>query len=486
MSGHAIKRAVTIYSWHRQVEAGKLTWDDCVRAAVKMGCNGIELLGQLYFRYCPEALQEDIDSWNAMMWKYGTKLIAHDFFVDRTLYAHRSLTIRESVDIVRRHAEFSKRVGCPVMRVGGTVDPEVFRQSVPILESLGVKMGLEIHNGSSSFCLPQVQKVIEVIRKSNSPSIGIVPDMSMFVMEVSPRQLRSAIANGVDEGFVQEVAARYKQVSNEEFRAWCNAKMEEAKGKDNVRSFLAMVRRTEYWDPRVLLEHMPYILHCHGKFYEMDDRNEETTIDYPNILKVLAEGGYQGYIAAEYEGAPIDGDTFEPFRRYQKMLDKYLGTYPDANFPEWPNAEPVVGAGFGQPQQAMRPTGFRNHYDNGVCTGFELEVSNYYYRGVPLSLFESCYVEIDGRRFGPESMRVEVDGETFKFADMCDVTLHYWNKGLPAKIIVDLPGGLVVGREYDASAVVSVRAYYMREGIAAQLGDVAVRMPPAVKRTLEA
>ena len=24
--GHKIKRGITIYSWHRQVEAGKLTW----------------------------------------------------------------------------------------------------------------------------------------------------------------------------------------------------------------------------------------------------------------------------------------------------------------------------------------------------------------------------------------------------------------------------------------------------------------------------
>ena len=40
--GHKIKRGITIYSWHRQVEAGKLTWEDCIEAAVKMGCNGLE------------------------------------------------------------------------------------------------------------------------------------------------------------------------------------------------------------------------------------------------------------------------------------------------------------------------------------------------------------------------------------------------------------------------------------------------------------
>ena len=106
--GHNIKRGITIYSWHRQVEAGQLTWDDCIKAAVKMGCNGIELLGQLFFRYCPEPLQEDIDAWEALMWKYGTKMICHDFFVDMTMYAHRRLTVKEGVDIIRRHALFAK------------------------------------------------------------------------------------------------------------------------------------------------------------------------------------------------------------------------------------------------------------------------------------------------------------------------------------------------------------------------------------------
>ena len=56
------------------------SWDN-VSDIFASRCNGLELLGQLYFRYCPEALQEDIDSWEEMMWEYGTKTIAHDFFM---------------------------------------------------------------------------------------------------------------------------------------------------------------------------------------------------------------------------------------------------------------------------------------------------------------------------------------------------------------------------------------------------------------------
>ncbi len=78
-----------------------------------------------------------------------------------------------------------------------------------------------------------------------------------------------------------------------------------------------------------------------------------------------------------------------------------------------------------------------------------------YYRGVPLALFESAYVNVDGEVYGPDSMRVLVDGEMFEFKDMCDVTLHYWNKGYPAKLIIRKPGGLSKG-VHDISAIAEI------------------------------
>lgn len=467
---HNIKRSVTIYSWHRQVEAGMMTWEDCIKAAVKMGTPGIELLGQLYFRYCPEALEEDIIAWEEMMFQYGTKTIAHDFFVDMTMFNHRRLTVKEGVDIIRRHALFAKRINCPIIRLGGTAVPEVIKAAIPVLEDLGIKMGQELHNGASAFAMPDTQRAIEYIRQSGSKYVGIIPDMSMFVKRIGQTQIDMAISQGIDEDFVHRVAELYEQVPNEEFRKFCNEHVARTDDQKLI-NWLGMVRRTEYYDPKILLEHMPYIVHCHGKFFEMDENNEETTIDYPGILAALTEGGFSGYISAEYEGDPIDGDTFEPFRRYQKMLDKYLGTYPESNYPEWPDARPAPGGGFGMPQQHAIEGTLENCYENGDCTGFSLDVRSFYYRGVPLALFESAHVMVDGEVFGPESMHVLVDGETFKFEDMCDVTLHYWNKGCPAKLIIKKPGGLTKGA-HKVSATVVIRAYYMREGISTLNHDV--------------
>ena len=486
MAEHNIKRAVTIYSWQRQVELGLLTWDDCIKAAVMMGCTGIELLGSLFFRYCPQVMDEDLKKWKDLMFKYGVQTVCHNFFVDMTMYNHRRLTIREGVDIMRRHGEFAQKIGCPIIKVGGQMPPEMFRQAAPILEDLGVKMGLEIHNGSSSFILPNVKGIIDVIRETGSPAIGIIPDLSMFSKKIGTMSKSIAKNNGVDPEFVQMICDTYEKVSNEEFRAVCNEYMEKS-DDDGVRSFLAMARRVEYFDPKVLLEHMPYIFHIHGKFYEMDDNCEETTLDYPGVLKTLVEGGYQGYISAEYEGAPINGDTFEPFRRYEKMLDKYLGKYPEGNYTEWPYSKPGPNVGgFGGTSDNLCPEGFKNHYDeNGNCDGFCVNVRNYYYRGVPLALFESAHVSVDGEIFGPDKLRVAVDDAVFKFEDMCDVTLHYWNKGVHATLIVDKPGGLAPGKHQVAATTV-VRAYYMREGIAGQIQKNELKMPPAHEMELEA
>lgn len=476
---HNIKRSVTIYSWHRQVEDGLMTWEDCIRAAVKMGCSGIELLGQLYFRYCPEPLQEDIDSWNELMFKYGTKTICHDFFVDMTLYNHRRLTVREGVDIVRRHAEFAKKIGCPIIRLGGTALPEIAKASVPILEDLGIRMGQELHNGTSSFAQPWTQELLNVIEQENSPYLGIIPDMSMFTKRISESTIKDGIKKGVDEKFCREVAAMFESVPNEEYRTFCKKTMDTT-NDFAVKNWLGHVHRMEYFNPDILRQLTPHIVHCHGKFYEMDENCMETSIDYEGVLNALKAGGYNGYISAEYEGKPIDNDTFEPFRRFEKMLDHYLGTWPDSQVADWPDARPANDPGFGQPSQQAISGTLENVYDqDGNAVGFSVELRNYYYRGVPLALFESAHIKLDGDIYGPDSMTVEVDGETFRFEDMADVTLHYWNKGYPAKIIVKKPGGISKGT-HDITAVAEIRAYYMREGFATARSNT-VRFAPSVK-----
>jgi hypothetical protein len=65
--GNFIKRGVTIYSFKELVSEGRLSWEECIAAIVNMGITGVELLGQLFFRECPEVNREDNEKWQKMM-----------------------------------------------------------------------------------------------------------------------------------------------------------------------------------------------------------------------------------------------------------------------------------------------------------------------------------------------------------------------------------------------------------------------------------
>ena len=83
-------------------------------------------------------------------------------------------------------------------------------------------------------------------------------------------------------------------------------------------------------DPRNMLEYMPRIGHIQAKFYEMTEDGTEYSIPYDEIIPVLVEGGYDGYLSSEYEGNrhiqdayPVD--SVEQVRRQHVMFQRLLG-----------------------------------------------------------------------------------------------------------------------------------------------------------------
>ncbi len=450
-----IKRGVTIYSFKQLVATGQMTWGDCIGKLASMGVTGMELLGQLFFKNCPEIYPEDLAEWKRLMWRYGTKTVAHDFFVDKYMFKGRALTLRESTEVLKRHIQFAAGIDCPIIRIGGTFDPELFRNAKPICEEYGVTLGVEIHNGSSSWLLPSIQKTIDIIAEADTPYLGIIPDMSMFVQHImdSTYFIKAARAQGVDPGFIEYMKEAYENESNEAYRERCNRLLEE-RTDPNEQSFIIQCRRTENHDPKELAALMPYVRHVHGKFWEMDENCEETSINYAGVLPVLAEGGYEGYISAEYEGGPVNGDYFLPHERYQKMLDKYLGAYPA--FPE-PEPPKVV-----TDTEVLSNVGYKNRYDeNGNCTGFEIYTRCFYYRGIPLCLIDGMEVKVDGEVFGEDKLTIEVEDASFPFADMGTVQAYYWNYGHLLTVVVDKPGGLDESVPHEFEYMHRLRTYYL-------------------------
>ncbi|GHU86634.1 hypothetical protein FACS189476_00120 [Spirochaetia bacterium] len=457
MGANFIKRGVTIYGFRRLVSAGRLNWEECISKIVNLGITGVELLGQLYFRECPDINKEDVASWKRMMWRYGTKTVAHDFFIDKTLFRGRELTLREGLKVIENHVKFASAIDCPIIRAGGTFNSELFKMAAPICEDYGVKLGVEIHAGTSSWVLPSIQELINVIKQINSPYVGIIPDMSMFQTRVLDYHncVRRARGFNINEQTISDLKKAFEQETLTDYRALC-LKLADESNDENFRYAMRSFSIIEKHDPKELAELMSLVIHVHGKYWEMDENNEEPSINYKDILPIIVNSGYDGYISAEYEGIlNPDQDAFEPERRYQKMLDKYLGgSYP--SYPE-PEVKPPV-----EDIKCLSSKGFKNRKDkDGKISGVEIYARCFYYRGVPLCLIEDAQVTIDGTIYKTDRLSFEIDGEVFAFAQMATVTQFYWNFGHFATIIVDLPGGIDENCSHTVNLKYSVRTYYL-------------------------
>ena len=68
---------------------------------------------------------------------------------------------------------------------------------------------------------------------------------------------------------------------------------------------------------------MPYCFHMHGKFHYLSEDFVEASIPYDQILEVVKNSDYDGYIVSEYEDHE-SGNAIEMTRRHQIMMRKIL------------------------------------------------------------------------------------------------------------------------------------------------------------------
>ena len=101
---------------------------------------------------------------------------------------------------------------------------------------------------------------------------------------------------------------------------------------------IAPAHRDAAADPLDLYDIVPYIKCIHGKFNEMTEipgkpgQYEERSIQYPEVIAILNDCCYDGYIDSEYEGQRhqqdmgYEGlpDEVEQVRRHHEMLRRLI------------------------------------------------------------------------------------------------------------------------------------------------------------------
>ncbi len=321
-----IKRGVSLYSFQEEYFLRKMTLEDIIAACSKMGVYGIETIAEQMMPGFPNLSDEFYTQWHAWMDKYGTTPTCHDMFLDTKMRKDRLMNDEEMLNSVIRDIKHASKLGAKVIRVIVRTPPHIMGLAAPYAEKYNVKLGIEIH-APFTFEDDWIQQHYEVMEKVGSPFLGFVPDMGTYEKRFPRVRTERAIREGATPKVVEFLNQAYE--SGEDMTA-IREDVVKMGGNDKDLAMQADFTRIVYDNPKKLLEYMPRIFHIHAKFYEMLDDYTEYSIPYEEVIPVLIEGGYDGYLSSEYEGNRHIQDVFEvnsyeQVRRQQEMFKRLLG-----------------------------------------------------------------------------------------------------------------------------------------------------------------
>ena len=204
---------------------------------------------------------------------------------------------------------------------------EVVKQSLDYAEEVGVKSHLEVH-APFTFGTPWFEERLDYIKESGTKWFGIMPDFGIFTKRIGSIFQDSYIRKGGTQR-LSAISAKImlmvwtKMLLLKKLLRW-------QMPQKQTKAFAEFCRHFVYTDPKILVDNMPYIVHIHGKFYDITTDLQETSIPYMDVINVLKDAGYQGYICSEYEGNRhiqdyMEVDSIEQVKRHQLLLESVIG-----------------------------------------------------------------------------------------------------------------------------------------------------------------
>ena len=194
-----IKRSISLYSYQDEYYAGLLDLEGCLRETAKTGATGVELLAEQMIRNFPNPIEDEAfrENWFAMLEKYGLTPSCYDAFLESRLFANRTMSLTEQVNMMKRDLRCAKLLGFPVIRTLVSTPMDVIEGSLDYAEKVGVKIGLEVH---APFSLNSgwADGYLEMIHRTGTRYFGFIPDMGIFCRNIPDVVADKAYADFTD------------------------------------------------------------------------------------------------------------------------------------------------------------------------------------------------------------------------------------------------------------------------------------------------
>lgn len=259
-----------------------------------------------------------------MMDKYHLVPACYGSYTDTGLRKGGIVTIDELAAVLRDDIKYAEIMGFPVIRLGYDTSPDVLYKVIDEVEKKKIKMGIEIH-APITVEHPIYKTFKATFDKLQSPYLGFVPDFSGWAKKLPDAILNYFIQLGLPQQLVDDLAFAF--VTDVDIEQLKNNLHSKGVSKD-----LDFVLDLAYHvvvkgDPQSLRDMLSQSVHIHGKFWSLDENDMETCIPYPELLSIVKESNYSGFITTEYEGYELtpNYDGQDKVMRHNRMMRKYLG-----------------------------------------------------------------------------------------------------------------------------------------------------------------
>ena len=320
MSGKpGFKVGVTFHSFTNEYCSFKWSFEDMMRKAASLG-GGVEIVGPAHHRGFPEVSDEFERVFKSSLERNELTATCYGSYADPFMRPDRDLSEDELVSYTTLQLRGAAKLGFPVVRLQYFVAPVIGRL-MPIVERLKLKIGYELHV-PLMIEAESTQRLIGEIKRIASPWLGLIPDAGLFTRSIPRFRLAWARSRGVADALLSRAVFLWRaKKSLAESRSELTALGADEKTFSILEVFWGSFGHSE---PAAMTEIMPYIIHTHGKFFSMEN-GEDPDVRYEEIVKVLVDGGYCGWMSSEYEGE--DTDSYAVVRAHQDMVNRYLTKY---------------------------------------------------------------------------------------------------------------------------------------------------------------
>ena len=237
----------------------------------------------------------------------------------------------ELVDYLTPQLEAAATLGVPVVRMQWAANPAVMERLAPVAERLGVRMGTEIH-APQTVHDPVIVRLRELYDRLDSPALGFIPDFGASVARQPPLLFEAFAREGVPDHVTRLMVEAWDRAwspggvpydaRNELIDRMNELQVAGAHATLVGKGFGLFGRQ----DPRDWAEIGEYIVHVHGKFFEIDESGNEPAVPYPELIRVLVDVGYDGFISSEWEGWHwIEGRSgFDVIEQHHALLRRLI------------------------------------------------------------------------------------------------------------------------------------------------------------------